>query len=78
MEIKFINSLSKKIGGIENLMIIMLSLLMIILVAVYFRLDFLINIFQKMCFYDYPTNYICSCVGKFGNSINLDNFSILP
>jgi len=76
MEIKFINYLSRKVGGIENLLLILLILLFGILLGVYYRLDFMINVFDKMCFYEYPTDYICSCLGKTELLPNLGNFSI--
>ena len=72
------NYISEKVGGIENLMIIMLVVLIVILSTVHFRLDFLIGVFQNMCFYEYPTDYICSCSSKFGQSIDLSNFTVFP
>jgi len=78
MRIKAIDSVAKKVGGIENLIIYFLLALIIILIAVFLRLNFLVNLFQEMCFYEYPSDYICSCIRNTGNSLNFGNFSISP
>jgi len=44
MRIKAIDSVAKKVGGIENLIIYFLLALIIILIAVFLRLNFLVNL----------------------------------
>lgn len=60
--INFYEWLYKKVGGKLNLILIMIVLLDILLIIVYKRLEFLQNVLENMCFYDYPKNYVCSCV----------------
>jgi len=78
MKIKFLDNISKKVGGNENLMMILLGILIIILLVVIFRLNYLIDVFQNMCFFEYKADYICSCVGKSTNLLKLANLSFSP
>jgi hypothetical protein len=62
----------KKIGY-ENFFMIGMSLVMLILLIVYWRLDYLINVFDNMCYYEYDLNATCSCFVQ-----RINNMQILP
>lgn len=61
MKFKFIENISNKVGGNENLLIISLIILIIILSIVFFAIGTTENILENMCSYDYPEDYLCSC-----------------
>ena len=76
---ELLTSITKKLGGWENVVIIGMSIVIVILVIVYFRLDFLTKTFDNMCTYQYPSDYVCSCSNKYQNISNLlANLSIKP
>ncbi|MFW6025516.1 MAG: hypothetical protein ACOCRX_04170 [Candidatus Woesearchaeota archaeon] len=58
---KFIYKLADKVGGFDKLIFITLLFAFIACGLMYKTLDHAINVFENMCFYDYPANYTCSC-----------------
>lgn len=73
---KFIEDISKRVGGTENLLIILLISLILILLVVFYAIGYRGNVLENMCFYEYPKNYICSCVSTKTTLINLSNLII--
>lgn len=73
MRFKLIENISKKVGGNENLLIILLGCLILMLLVVFYAIGYRGNTLENMCFYEYPKDYVCSCTSNANKMIDLDN-----
>jgi hypothetical protein len=66
-----ISCVAKKVGGYENFWIILFLVLDIIMILGVFGLEFMIKVFDNMCYYNYSSDYINNCVQTGIKPLNL-------